>query len=168
MTRRNKRAGLSISLSTIIDVVLVTIALLVLFGIYKAVTGIFSESSDKEAATRNNFRGLADAYNAMKQDEKRDMPLYVSDRWFIVGFTKDSTVLPAQCGTSKTVQKPSNCMGNCICLCTVKEACQSKTECRSLDGDYAFKSPCYRGTGKPIVASLSKAQGAVTLSTTKQ
>jgi hypothetical protein len=168
MTTRSKRADLHISLSTLIDIVLVTIALLVLFGIYKAVTGIFTENPDKETASRNNYHNLITAFNEMKDGEKREMPLYISDKWFIVAFNKDATILPAQCGTSKTVQKPVNCIGNCLCLCTISEACLSKTECRTIEGEYTFKDPCYKGQKEPQIAYLSKTSGTLSLSLTKQ
>jgi hypothetical protein len=172
MVSRNKRADLHISLSTLIDIVLVTIALLVLFGIYKAVISIFMDNPDKELASRNNFQRLATELNEMQVGQTREIPLYLLANRFIIAFQKDQTRHVVQCGLSidndaPYINKPPLCIGNCICLCKKSDWCKTTVECKTIEGDFTFKSTdtcpltMISGSDKAFLATLSKEQNTV-------
>jgi hypothetical protein len=172
---RNKRAGLHISLSTLIDIVLVTLALLVLFGIYKAVMSIFADNPDKELASRNNFQRLATELNEMKPGENREIPFYLLDNRFVIGFKKDDTRLLSQCELAQAgfvgyIDRPHVCTGTCLCLCKIGDWCKTGVECRTIDGDFTLAGsnscplPLLSGRAKPFIATLNKVQGTISFS----
>lgn len=146
--RKDKRAGLKITLSTLIDLVLVSLALLLLFSIYKGVVGLLG-NSDKEQATVRNFQELGDQIKEMQVGSSEEMPIYVELQKFIVGFKRgESIIYPRYCQAvvyNKLITKPAVCGDKpCLCLCDRqsakdKNACEEGAQCiTNFDGDFDF------------------------------
>jgi len=152
----NKKAMKKV-LETIINLVLVTMALLVLFGIFKGLTSLFT---NKDEASINNLNELANLVENLEKGDTKEMPIYVKEEKFIVGFGSTITLVPAQCDLEKQVKKPIDCGTRpCLCLCEDDE-CDKKT-CKTFDGNFEFKGdPCQSaviiGQKKPQTVFLRK------------
>lgn len=162
----SKRAGLHISLSLLIDLVIVTLALLVLYGIYSGIVSIFAGNQDKQVATRNNFNNLVAELNSMVAPETKEIPVYIGADWFVIGFGRQQTVAQGCLGMTKAVTKPPTCTEICLCLCTTSDACRTKVECKKLEGDFELKGTnCeyanIAGMTNPQIIKISKQKDIV-------
>jgi hypothetical protein len=141
--RRNKRAGLNISLSTVIDLVLVTLALLVLYTIYVMLVRVMNGNPENDTATKNNFQELASQMNSMQDGQTKEVPVFIDQKWFVVGFKKEDGLINPQCGQKdKIMKRPSGCIGPCVCLCTLANSCEPRSDCKSIPADPKGKAGC--------------------------
>jgi hypothetical protein len=139
----NRKADLHITLGTLIDLIMVTAALLVLFFIYLGVMNIINGNPDKDVATMNNFQELVTQINSMDANKPTEIPLYINEGWFVIGFQKDigqyAPTIVCTPGIKSIIQKPASCSANCLCLCSIKDSCIKNAQCKTIEGDFTFQ-----------------------------
>jgi len=129
-----KKGALKTVLATLIDLVLVTLALLVLIGIIAGLMGLFT---DKDNPTMNNFNELVTKIEDMDKGESFEMPVYVKNGKVIAGFTRENVNIGPQCGLEETLIRPAEC-GKYPCLCICEDECK-KNYCQVFREEFDFK-----------------------------
>jgi hypothetical protein len=132
----NKKAQEKTVLNTIIDLILVTLALLALFGVYK---GLISLLSNDQKISENNFEELVRTINDM-DIENREIPLYIEDSYFVFGIGKKNKL---ESGFSipglDDFDRPIECYGmSCLCLCSKEDGCNGGICTTKLDKEFEF------------------------------
>ena len=124
--------------TTLLEIVLVAICLLVLYALIGKLFGILQP--EKDLATKTNYYQLVDAVGRLEDGGTFTLPLYIKDDppiggdgFFIVGFAQGQQSLSDSCdvdGIDTPFFKPSACgsSGNgCLCLCVNPKG--STTQC---------------------------------------
>ena len=114
---------------------MVTLALLVLFGLFKGLIDLIAGDTEEDEASMRNFQELARQVNEMETGKSKEMPIYVSKDKFIVGFERDkATASAVGCPDldykgKHTIYKPAVCGSKpCLCLCDNKYSCRENKE----------------------------------------
>jgi len=151
-------AGMGEMLKAIIQLVLVVIVIIALWGLLVKLGNVFI--SDEEEATKRNFERLVASINTMKTDDPQSYPLYLDDSYAVVGYhaTKDhigGTCTYGDVLNTKKIQftfkntKPWQCgtetLSGCLCLCTLpsdpKDLCQEDEDVITCVGNDYFDTP---------------------------
>lgn len=168
-----KKAALKLSLTTIISLVLVSLALLALYKPLYAMTSLFSNDPE---ISETNFDELVKTINNLNENEKREIPLYIEKDYFIMAVGKTNNLANGFNYGSKAYKKPLNCNDmSCMCLCHIdtKKGCNIGKCTTKLDEEFEFKSSSagnnyaiFPGKDKPQVAYISKIQKNIQICTT--
>jgi hypothetical protein len=135
-------AGLKISLQTIMDLVLVTLAIIALYAIYAGLVSVFGTDVDKDTASVNNFEAVVRQVKAFDDIDSAQMPVYIKQDKMIIGFPRSDNpiVNVAACNTGRdNPKRPQQCgQSACICLCYKADGCYESSMCDTIDGNIKF------------------------------
>lgn len=161
----NKKAQEKTVLNTIIDLILVTLALLALFGIYK---GLISVMGGENKATVNNFNELVNQINGIN-DVKIEMPIFIDEDHFIIAIGKNNDLIGGYSYEGlNNKPKPVKCTdSSCLCLCSKKEGCDNAICNTNLNKEYEFDDEnsyaIIPGNDKPQTVYIRKLDKSVEL-----